>query len=270
MKRLVFALLIMGTILTSCRKPLIDSQSAANVPVVQSYINCGDSLISVEIFKITPYSADDVSDTIAITGLSVYINDKLMNEDEDGIYLYFPNDTTINAGETYSLQFNFYGKIITASTVIPSKAENYKTSSTLVETERIDSGSMGPGPGSEAFDPIEITWDNPNNDYHFLAIKYMEETEDYINGNMEGMDFPTMRNSAPNTDNAFNLTSRDLQFFGTYRIILYSVNKEYAELYENVSSSSNNLTNPVSNIENGWGIFTGINSDTLYLEVKEE
>jgi hypothetical protein len=79
-----------------------------------------------------------------------------------------------------------------------------------------------------------------------------------------------MRNTAPNTDNAFNISGRDLQFFGTYRIILFTVNKEYAELYENVSSSSNNLTNPVSNIINGWGIFTGINSDTLFLEVKEE
>ena len=268
MKRTIITALFFGVFLTSCEKTLIDSESAANVPVIKSYINCGDNSIGVEIIKITPYSNDEVSDTQAITGLSVYINDLALYEASPGIYKLNLSGDKVEAGDVYNLKFEFKGKTITTSTVIPEKAGNFTISDTVLEMERIDSGSMGPGPDS--FDPIEITWDNPNAEYHFLAIKYMEGSEDYIDMNMAGKNFPKMRNTAPNTDNAFNISGRDLQFFGTYRIILFTVNKEYAELYENVSSSSNNLTNPVSNIINGWGIFTGINSDTLFLEVKEE
>ncbi len=255
-------------LLVSCQKQLIDSESAANVPVVKSYINCGANSIKVEILKITPYSADEASDTQAITGLNVYINDQLLSETSPGVYKFDLAGNTVKAGDIYNLKFDFYNKTISANTIIPKKAENFAISDSAIEMERIDSGSMGPGPDS--YDPVELTWDNPNEDYHFLAIKYMEGSEDYIDMNMKGREFPKMRNTAPNTDNAFNITSRDIEFFGTYRIILFTVNKEYAELYENVSTSSNNLTNPVSNIENGWGIFTGINSDTLFLEVKEE
>lgn len=268
MKKFFLLILVPAVFLAGCQKSLIDPESAANVPVVEAYLHCGDSLITVNLFKITPYSVDETSDTTQLSGLPVYLNGHLMNEASAGIYTMIPDNITIHESETYALSFDFYGKTISATTIIPAKPLNFNISATSVEVARIDSGDMPMGPG--AFETIELTWDNTNNDYHFLAINYMEATEDYIDGNQIGNDFPKMRNSAPNQDNAFNLTSRDLQFFGTYRIILFTVNKEYAELYENVSSSSNNLTNPVSNINNGWGIFTGINSDTVYLEVKEE
>jgi len=58
-----------------------------------------------------------------------------------------------------------------------------------------------------------------------------------------------------------------LAFFGNYKIIIYKVNEEYVNLHENISQSSLNLTEALTNIENGLGIFTGINSTTLTLEV---
>ena len=60
---------------------------------------------------------------------------------------------------------------------------------------------------------------------------------------------------------------RDLTQFGTYRIIVYRVNPEYAALYETAGTSSISIASPPSNIENGLGIFTGVSSDTVYLEV---
>jgi len=60
-----------------------------------------------------------------------------------------------------------------------------------------------------------------------------------------------------------------LEYFGTYRVIIFHVLPDYAKLYEQTNSSSQNLTNPSTSIENGYGIFTGLNSDTLYIEVVE-
>jgi hypothetical protein len=50
-------------------------------------------------------------------------------------------------------------------------------------------------------------------------------------------------------------------------LILYHLNADYAALYNDTGNSSQNLTNPTTNIENGLGIFTGINADTLLLNV---
>jgi hypothetical protein len=61
----------------------------------------------------------------------------------------------------------------------------------------------------------------------------------------------------------------DFQYYGTHRIILYHVLPDYATLYDSNSTSSQNLSNPSTSILNGYGIFTGLNSDTLFVEVTE-
>jgi hypothetical protein len=57
------------------------------------------------------------------------------------------------------------------------------------------------------------------------------------------------------------------EYLGTHRIILYRILPDYSALYDVNSNSSQNLTSPDSDIENGLGIFTGINADTLWVEV---
>jgi len=66
------------------------------------------------------------------------------------------------------------------------------------------------------------------------------------------------------------INAMEFEYFGTHRIIIYHVLPDYADLYEQNSTSSQNLENPSTSISNGYGIFTGLNSDTLYLEVTEE
>jgi len=47
------------------------------------------------------------------------------------------------------------------------------------------------------------------------------------------------------------------------------VNDDFADLYSQTAVNSNNITNPVTTIKNGFGVFTGMASDTVYLEVNE-
>jgi hypothetical protein len=48
---------------------------------------------------------------------------------------------------------------------------------------------------------------------------------------------------------------------------LFKVNSEYNNLYNNRGQSSLNLTNPPTNIINGFGIFTAMNADTVGVKV---
>ena len=61
-------------------------------------------------------------------------------------------------------------------------------------------------------------------------------------------------------------TLAHLTQFGTYQIIVFRVNLEYTALF---GSSTLSLEEPPTNILNGLGIFTGVSSDTLYLEVTD-
>jgi hypothetical protein len=52
-------------------------------------------------------------------------------------------------------------------------------------------------------------------------------------------------------------------------IPIHLVLPDYASLYDRTTSSSQNLTNPSTGITYGYGIFTGLNADTLDMTVEE-
>jgi hypothetical protein len=51
---------------------------------------------------------------------------------------------------------------------------------------------------------------------------------------------------------------------------VYRVNQEYVDLYENRQQDSRNLTEPLTNIKNGLGIFTAFSYAQAYFYVKKE
>ena len=75
---------------------------------------------------------------------------------------------------------------------------------------------------------------------------------------------------SPTNSNTEQIRAMDFQYYGKHRFILFHVLPDYAALYNQTSTSSQNLSNPSTSITNGYGIFTGLNTDTLYIDVKEE
>jgi hypothetical protein len=69
--------------------------------------------------------------------------------------------------------------------------------------------------------------------------------------------------SEPFIGNSYIINSRTLEKYGKHTIKIYSVNEEYANLYENRSQDSRNLSEPVTNIKNGLGIFTAFSYDEV-------
>lgn len=69
---------------------------------------------------------------------------------------------------------------------------------------------------------------------------------------------------------AYDVTYRTFNYIGIYRVILYSVNKEYIDiLTSNANTSSQQLTNPTTNVTNGYGIFTAMQADTIALTLTQ-
>lgn len=194
----------------------------------------------------------------------------------NGIYQH--PEVVVENGRTYRLEFNWQGSVISAETYVPEQSPA-SLSTKQIDMDKIEFNGGFPGggfPGLDPTDPVDIRWDNPEGDYYYVVIKNIEEDPEYINeriaefeatnGGLRRFSFI----SAPEITDVYSINpQRDLTQFGTHRIIVYRVNPEYAALYETSGNSTLSLVQPPTNVRNGLGIFTGVSSDTLYLEVNK-
>jgi len=241
--------------------------------VVDAYLIAGQSVDSIRITQSNSYTS---SDTLLITldNLSITINDGEQDYSLDPIGDgYYKNENLlIENDKSYTLQFEHDGKEVSSSTYVPPKREVSLTAEEI-ELEKITQGSFGGGPGNigNRPDPVDVVWDNPEGDYYYVLIENIEDNPEDVNELFAqfGINFTFV--TQPEITDAHSINARrDLTQFGTYRIVVFRVNAEYVALYESAGSSSQTISEPPNNIDNGLGIFTGVSSDTVFLEVKQQ
>ena len=254
-------------LLNACTKENLNTGLDSDIPVVEAYLEPGKET-TIRLSKMLPFTEDEYSGSLIIDSAEVYISyegtDYICTpvNDEPGMYVSLDSNLIVEAGGAYSLFFEYNDYTVTSSTLIPPKPANAALSTTVYTVSQNGMGFIQ--------DPLTVTWDNPDNTYHIIIVEYMESNYNPIRWNMDPDSYDQFRkiSTEPVSGDSYNLdTRKHLLFYGSYQIHIYKVNEEYVNLYENISQNSLNLTEPLTNIENGLGIFTGINSVTLYLEV---
>lgn len=247
-------------ILASCKKS--ERTDNSNKPVVIGYLVPGQP-ITVKV-----YEQKGLSDTATygapIGGLQLKISDGnktvALSETSTGVYAY--NDVTFLAtGKTYSLQFTYNGTNVTASTVMPGKPTGFTTTKTLIN---LPAGTTFT-PGEEDSIAVTFRWKNLDSLNHVLVFK---------NEDSDPFKLKTQFNSQPNfTINPkkaeyYDVHQRTLDYLGIYDVILFRVNQEYIDaLTTNANTTSQKLTDPPTNVTNGYGIFTAMQADTIKVQV---
>ncbi len=261
---------------TACEKIEPDTANQAR-PVVEGYLSAGHP-VSVKITDEVLFT--DVDTSHAITGLNVQLSadgqSYPLTEDLYGVYR--NNSLLVDNSKVYSVQFAYKGKDISSSTTIPGKPVNYKMDNTDTATnvfpvpsdsilyiKQFNSGSGNRFPLLPA--PMKLTWDNPDQSYYLVVVQNIETNPEPINTAPVQRTF--IIRSSPIQTSSFLLRARVFQYYGRHWIILHKINAEYAALYQNNGSSSLTIKTPYTNITNGLGIFTGINSDTVTLRIKK-
>ncbi|GAA5219457.1 DUF4249 family protein [Membranihabitans marinus] len=278
----VFAFLFFSNVACEKNENLSSSQKS---PVLAAYLFADQGIDSIYIGRSIAYDdADSVNhylDNLEVL-LSDGENEYQLNSIGEGYYQNL--DLTIQSERDYKLSFYYNGEVVSAETYIPAKKE-VGISAEEIELEKIEAGFFGGGgPGGgfgggfngDETDPIELTWDNSEADHYYVVIKNIEEEIEYINENIALFDDENGGRrrfsfiTEPEIMDVYRIDPRiELTQYGTYEIIVYRVNPEYVTLYENSSNSTLYLEKPATNVVNGLGILTGVNSDTLYLEVVE-
>lgn len=207
--------------------------------------------------------------TLSISGVKYALAPK-----GNGDYL---NDQVIlKAGQELDLTVVYAGNTLTASTIVPSKPKNLKASESQIQIKTPTGGGPFGGGGGFNQSAATITWDNDIQEFYVLLTKNIETSPEQIifqgpngggGGNPNGDVPPTERLSQPSQTNTQSINQRQFSYYGNYQFILFKVNAEYNNLYNNRGQSSLNLTNPPTNITNGFGIFTAMNADTVTIKV---
>lgn len=257
-----FSLSAFLLLFSSCQPTLI--AEFQDKPVVESYFYADNEPV-VRISKLIPFRNDVEFSDEDINLLAVTVTDntagesRILSAQGDGIY------TTDGfrgvEGHTYTLSIPYNGEIVTATTTIPPKPAGMKTSKTSIEA-----GGFGMGGGTGG---AEITWDNPGKDYYMLKIENLESNPSPIfeigddDEKSPGFAFRT----EPTQEGSSTLSPMSFSYYGRHNVILIRMQPEYVLLYSSNGSTSSTLTEIHANIEGGYGIFTGVNSDTLRVTV---
>lgn len=245
---------------SSCQKLDLQTSNPDRI-VVKGYLFAGHPA-SINIIKQLIYQSTDTS-THPVENLDVMITDSKNNTYHlayQGGGLYKSEKLIVTEGETYTLNFSYNEKMISAVTTVPEKPQSFKGTSGL-QVKPI---------GSETFPPThsqaEYSWSNTKNGYFLLVVENIEANPTPINDTTKYKAFPAFRQS-PTQGSSSTLMGRAFYYYGNHNVILYAINKEYVDLYEDTGNTSQNITNPPGNIVNGFGVFTAINADTLKLSV---
>ncbi len=264
-----FVAIIIIAFALSCEKESTISDFDQTL-VVEAFLYAGEKNVNVRLTALLPYSSEvdefqsiNDADVVLTNGDNTY---PLTPLGEDGKYFYDGNDLEIKEGETYNFATEYYGEQITASTTVPAPPTGVSISeSSIYISESLAYTNMREFMLSVP--EIDLSWNYDYDDYFCVLVDNIEETPlniEFLTDRTTKFSFI----SQPVQRNELKLSPQSiLQQYGQHSVRVFRVNEEYADLYETAEQDSRSLNEPATNINNGLGIFTAFNCDTVYLNI---
>jgi hypothetical protein len=251
-----------------------------NLLVLEGYLFQNEKVDSIHLTKCLSFDSEDTVyspvDDAQIT-LNWDNNQYLLENIGNGYYNYNGNDLLIKESNTYSIEINCKGQKITSSTMVPKKTTIHPLTETVVYIDTVS--TFGPPQTTGIEDNgIEIIWDNPVKSYYYVVIESADSSaasiemggDSLFNGARPMFSTIFRFRSEPFIGDRYTINTRSLEKYGKHIVKIYSVNEEYANLYENRTQDSRNLSEPVTNVKNGLGIFTAFSYDEVSFYVKNK
>jgi uncharacterized protein DUF4249 len=257
-KKIIFSSIVILLFLAAACKKDSASASYSALPVVEGYL-MPNKIVEVKV-SLQKALVDTNAYGTPVSSLTLTISDgsstKTLTEDKAGHYIL--NDLTfIKTGGSYTLSFSYNDLPVSATTSIPEQPSGILSSADTVVIPKMTFGTT-----ETAFIPVYIRWNNPASANHIVVFRYMETFKSLISSRFNSDTVSSVEVNAVKAAE-FELTARTFKYYGNYKVIVTRVNQEYLDMLNNTSKSSQNLTNAPTNVTNGLGIFTGMQSDTL-------
>ena len=271
MKKVIFALMILCLICLSCSLDSITSPEKSLV-VIQAFVYAGEPVGDVRLTSTLPLGSIETS-APPINNASVYIIKNqiryqlVLSPGDSGYYHYPGSDLTINAGDVLSIEVEYYGGFITATTVVPSPPQEVTLSSdTLIYPTMTEPQSFNPIDFEKS--RLTLRWENNDNSLFYVTVENVDSNP--IPVNESGLTFRQRISfiSRPTSGDSMRISFSNIIYLGRHRAKIYKINQEYANLYYTQNQDSRDLNEPLTNVKNGLGVFSAFNSASVFFEVK--
>lgn len=273
----IFALLI----LFGCEEiVVVDSLDRA---IVQAYLYADSPVDDIRLTQPLPFQVPEDSTAPPINDAQVFIThngeryELALSAGDSGYYHYIGDKLEIKEGETYGLEFEHRGTLVSAVTQVPTSPKNLNISHQEVTVAPITSPMQAQS--LQSIPPFELEWDLEQEAFFYALVENMtEDPEDIIqiqtNGNGPRPGGGRVRQrfrliSEPFEESTYSVPIQTVLQYGDYMAIVYRVNQEYVDLYQSLDQDSRDLNEPLNNINNGLGVFAAFNSDTVFFSVKK-
>lgn len=265
LQNILFFLIIPAVlVLPGCSKN--SDSSFTDLPVVESYLIPG-SRVSVKISQKTPYLEEVAAPTTDISRLNVKIlyhdMEYLLTSMGSGLYADTAGVIPVISDSSYTLSFSYNGLAVASTTIIPASPANFASSDTSITFAQLDFSST-PSPGSTVT-PVTLSWSNTAADYYMITVQCIDSNA--VSVIKDSIPEDSIFTSPPFNGDEAELRPMTFKYFGRNRVVLYHLNPEYSTFFSQPVSTTQNYQDPPTNIVNGLGIFTGLNTDTLYIRV---
>ena len=183
-------------------------------------------------------------------------------------------ELTVEEGDEFILEVLYYDKVATATTVVPAPPAGVGISSDTLFVSPDSypgTGEFSPG-GPFLEDPntaLTVNWEDDRNSIYYVTLEHRYKFAEPIVPDYPFSKTPELA-SAPFTGDNFPIGWINITHYGDYRLQIYKLNREYLEMYLSRNQDSRDLNEPLTNVDNGLGIFTALNSTTVYFRVEKQ
>jgi len=271
MKFSILLFLLTGVLIISCsnENPIV---AESDLIVIQAYLYANEPVTDIRITSTLPLDSEETSGfPINDAAVKLVRNDntyELVPSPGDSGYYHYPgDDLTVNYADVFEIEIEHSGKMITAETNVPEQPTGVALSSgRMVVPYDIRDFLFGGG----NFDSLRlvITWNNDNDELFYHVIDNVDSNPVAISSN-----FPARPNrfiSQPTRRDSAFVNFANITHTGRHRVRIYRVNQEYADLYESRQQDTRDLNEPLTNIQNGLGVFSAFNSDSVFFDVVQQ
>jgi hypothetical protein len=187
------------------------------------------------------------------------------NSAQPGYFVYNGNDLVVNTGDDFRIEVDANGQHVTAETIVPQAPEQMFLSTRTLHFQT-DSVQRFGGIRTvlNGLDTALVTWANTNGDYFFVVIESIDPNRQLMRPDSL---FTRRSISQPTNQASYQVNPNSILYTGQHMLRLYRVNKEYADLYRSRFQDSRTLNEPLTNVQNGLGIFSAFASDSVAFNV---
>jgi hypothetical protein len=237
--------------------------------VIQAYLYAGDTIDDIRVTKTIPIGAES-GDLPPICDASVtLIKNKFSytltpSETDSGYYQYNGHDLVVAEGDIFTLNVDYFGKTSSGTTTVPPLPSNVALSNDFIMIPSMFD------PRTFVFDTtkhqIRVSWDVEEDAMYFISINNIEEDPDSVALQIPPRGIPGRMIAMPLNQSSYVILFEDIRYYGMHSVTVYRINKEYVDLYISRNQNSRELNEPITNIENGLGVFSAFSSVVFYFD----